>query len=82
MLPTLERWVVANGIKPRFLIDLTTIEFKRKTIAQPDKCLPVYQEIHFSNPLSRSVKWRIDTREIDSEKIFVIPTNQGIVEGG
>jgi hypothetical protein len=75
-LPSLTRQVLCRGLKPKFLVEPQTIEFKKKVISTPDKCFPTTQEITLSNPDKRDVSWRIDKT---SDKIFEIEPSEGLV---
>lgn len=44
-IPGLKRIVKAVGVKPRFFVDPTTVNFKTKVIAKGQKPLPFHQDI-------------------------------------
>lgn len=71
-----------RGLKPKFLVEPQSIEFKKKIITSPDKCYPTVEEIKLSNPDKKDVKWRIDTGPLKAEKIFSIEPSEGIVSSG
>ncbi len=81
-LETMQRHIICRGLKPKFLIEPQTCEFKRKIITTPDKCVATNQEIMLSNPDRRPVRWWIDASQLNSDKIFQITPTEGVVEPG
>ena len=47
---SLMRRVTGEGLQPRFLIDPSVVDFKKKYITGIEKTFPEYKDIIFSNP--------------------------------
>ena len=69
-IPGIEREIICRGLKPKFLIEPSELEFKRKIISSPDKNFSASHEILLKNPENRTVSWSLDISSIKSEKIF------------
>ena len=52
--------IFCKGLKPRFLMEPHTIEFRKKIITSSDKCVPSFLEITISNPDAKSIFWKFD----------------------
>ena len=76
-MESLIRPVICKGLKPRFLLQPQTIEFKKKVIIAKDKCVPSTLEITISNPDNRAVSWRIDQSKLENDKVFFFVPNEG-----
>lgn len=66
------RTIICRGLKPKFLMDPSTIEFARKIITSVEKCFPVSYEVILSNPEKKSVNWRLDVTSLNEDRIFHI----------
>lgn len=66
----LTRMVKGVGIKPRFLLEPSEINFKTKVIAKGSKPLPFHNDITISNPDHHPIKWSIDREILDKSKVF------------
>lgn len=73
----LSRFVKCRGLKPKFIIDPQTCEFKKKIISTPDKCFPSVKEIIISNPDREPVKWKVDVSQLLRDKVFAISPTEG-----
>lgn len=47
-----------------------------------EKSLPSYIEVTLNNPNLKSIYWKIDTTQLESENIFQISPNEGRIDGG
>lgn len=82
-IPNLCRAVVGEGLKPRFLVKPTTLDFLKKVISLNEKSFASYREIVISNPDIVTVHWRIDTKNLNKTQIFAIrPISEGDLEPG
>jgi len=69
-IPALQRRIQALGIKPRFFLEPTIVNFKTKVIAKGQKPVPFYQDIQITNPDLKPVVWRIDKDALEESKVF------------
>jgi hypothetical protein len=69
-LESLTRQVKGVGIKPRFLMEPTLINFNKKVIAKGSKPLPFHIDITISNPDHNPLLWAIDREVLESHKVF------------
>ena len=68
--------IFCKGLKPRFLMEPHTIEFRKKIITSSDKCVPSFLEITISNPDAKSIFWKFDTNQLASQnKVFQVIIN-------
>ena len=81
-LESLARPILCRGLKPRILLEPQTIEFKKKVITTPEKCVPSDREITVSNPDSKTVKWRIDTAGFAKDGVFSVSPSEGRIDSG
>lgn len=66
----LTRLVRGVGVKPRFLLDPTVVNFKTKVIAKGSKPLPFHNDINIFNPDHNPITWSIDRDVLDKSKVF------------
>ena len=66
----LTRTVKGAGVKPRFLLEPTVINFKTKVIAKGSKPLPFHNDINISNPDHNPITWSTDRDILDKSKVF------------
>lgn len=66
----LTRVVKGVGVKPRFLLEPTVINFKTKVIAKGSKPLPFHNDITISNPDHNPITWSIDREVLEKSKVF------------
>lgn len=66
----LKRVIRGVGVKPRFLLEPTVVNFKTKVIAKGSKPLPFHNDITISNPDHSAIMWSIDREAIDDSKVF------------
>jgi len=78
----LQRTVSGEGLKPRFYLEKTIIDFDKKVISLQEKSFPVFRHPLISNPEIHPVKWRVDTSGIDKTMTFAIKPNEGVLEPG
>lgn len=78
----LQRTVSGEGLKPRFYLEKTIVDFDKKVISLQEKSFPVFRHPLISNPEIHSVKWRVDTTGIDKAMTFAIKPNEGVLEPG
>ena len=69
-IPALQRRIRALGIKPRFFLEPTVVNFKTKVIAKGQKPVPFYNDIQITNPDHNPVSWRIDKDKLEDSKVF------------
>ena len=81
-LQGLQRTVNGEGLKPRFYVEKSIIDFEKKVISLQDKSFPVHRSILISNPELYSVKWRLDCGELDRSLVFAIKPDSGVLEPG
>lgn len=82
-IPDLCRPVVGEGLKPRFLVKPTLLDFQKKVICINEKSFASYREIVLSNPDIVSVHWRIDTSSLLKVPAFAVkPISEGDLEPG
>jgi len=74
--------VRCHGVSPKFLVSPQTCVFEKKIITSIERCFPNREEITFSNPDSRPVRWVLETGEIAASKVFSISQEEGVVESG
>ena len=78
----LTRIVKGVGVKPRFLLEPTCINFKTKVIAKGSKPLPFHNDITISNPDHNPITWSIDREVLDKSKVFQMNPTEGRLEPG
>ena len=66
----MQRRIRALGIKPRFFLEPTVVNFKTKVIAKGQKPVPFYNDIQITNPDHNPVHWRIDKDKLEESKVF------------
>lgn len=81
-LQGLQRTVNGEGLKPRFYVEKSVIDFEKKVISLQDKSFPVHRSILISNPELYPVKWRLDCTELDKGLIFAVKPDSGVLEPG
>ena len=69
-MPSLNRAIKGVGVKPRFLLEPTIVNFRTKVIAKGSKPLPFHNDITISNPDQNPITWRIDRDALDESKVF------------
>jgi hypothetical protein len=57
-------------MKPKFLVEPQCLEFPRKIIVNAEKMYPQPQDIILSNPEKSEIRWRIDEKFLEEDKIF------------
>jgi hypothetical protein len=78
----LRRTVRGVGVKPRFLLEPTVVNFKTKVIAKGSKPLPFHNDITISNPDHNAINWSIDRDALDESKVFQMNPTEGRLEPG
>ena len=78
----LKRRIKAVGVKPRFFLDPTVVNFKTKVIAKGQKPLPFHEDINIQNPDNSPVDWRVDREALEASKIFQMSPIAGPLGGG
>ena len=78
----LARTVKGVGVKPRFLLEPTVINFKTKVIAKGSKPLPFHQDITISNPDHNPITWAVDRELLDRSRVFQMNPTEGRLEPG
>ncbi len=78
----LTRLVKGVGVKPRFLLDITCVNFKTKVIAKGSKPLPFHSDINIQNPDHNPITWSIDREILDKSKVFQMNPTEGRLEPG
>jgi hypothetical protein len=82
-IPDLCRPVIGEGLKPRFLVKPTTLDFQKKVVSVNEKSFASYREIVLSNPDIVSVHWRIETASLNRTQIFAVkPHSEGDLDPG
>ena len=79
---SLLRTVKAVGVKPRFLVEPTQVNFKTKVIAKGSKPLPFHQDITISNPDVQPISWAIDRDALEKSKVFSMNPIEGKLDPG
>jgi len=79
-IPALQRRIQALGIKPRFFLEPTIVNFKTKVIAKGQKPVPFYQDIQITNPDLKPVVWRIDKDTLEESKVFQMNPCEGVLD--
>ena len=79
-IKSLMRRVTGEGLQPRFLIDPSIVDFKKKYITGIEKTYPEYKDIIFSNPDIYSLRWRLEPMSPEAAKIFTIKPTEGYLE--
>ena len=69
-MPNLNRTIKGVGVKPRFLLEPTIVNFRTKVIAKGSKPLPFHNDITISNPDQNPITWSIDRDALDESKVF------------
>lgn len=78
----LNRGVRGVGVKPRFLLDPTVVNFRTKVIAKGSKPLPFHNDITITNPDHNAIGWSIDREALDDSKVFQMNPTEGRLEPG
>ena len=81
-LPGLTRSIICRGVKPKFLVEPSYVDFHRKIITNVEKMYPLTSDIVLSNPEKTEVKWRLDESVLKDDKIFSIHPTRGRVDPG
>ena len=82
-MESLSKPIFCKGLKPRFLMEPHTIEFRKKIITSSDKCVPSFLEITISNPDAKSIFWKFDSSQLAAQnKVFQIIPFEGRIDGG
>ena len=76
----LQRRIKAIGIKPRFFLEPTVVNFKTKVIAKGQKPQPFAQDIVITNPDTNPVSWRIDKDKMEESKVFYMNPSEGVLD--
>lgn len=79
-IKSLQRRITGEGLQPRFLIDPSIVDFKKKYITGIEKTFPEYKDIIFSNPDIYSLRWKLEPLSAESGKIFTIKPTEGYLE--
>ena len=66
----LARIIKGVGVKPRFLLEPTCINFKTKVIAKGSKPLPFHSDVTISNPDHHPITWSVDREILDKSKVY------------
>mgnify|MGYP007028946327 CR=1 FL=1 len=69
-LAALNRTIKGVGVKPRFLLEPTAVNFRTKVIAKGSKPLPFHFDVTISNPDVTPVSWSVDRDLLDDSKVF------------
>ena len=78
----LNRAVRGVGVKPRFLLEPTVVNFKTKVIAKGSKPLPFHHDVTITNPDHNAIGWSIDREALDDSKVFQMNPTEGRLEPG
>jgi hypothetical protein len=78
----LNRVVRGVGVKPRFLLEPTVVNFRTKVIAKGSKPLPFHNDITISNPDHNAITWSVDREALDDSKVFQMNPTEGRLEPG
>ena len=78
----LMRYVKGVGVKPRFLLEPTVVNFKTKVIAKGSKPLPFHNDITISNPDHNPITWAVDRDLLERSKVFSMNPTEGRLEPG
>jgi hypothetical protein len=81
-MTALRRPIRGVGVKPRFLLEPTVVNFRTKVIAKGSKPLPFHLDITISNPDHNAINWGIDRDELDNSKVFQMNPTEGRLEPG
>ena len=76
------RTVTGEGLKPRFYVESSIIDFKKKVISPGEKSFSVYKTFLVSNPEIYPVRWRVDTASIDQKQLFSLKPAEGTLDPG
>jgi hypothetical protein len=76
----LKRTVRGVGVKPRFLLAPTAVNFRTKVIAKGSKPLPFHSDIAISNPDHTALNWSVDREALDESKVFQMNPTEGRLE--
>jgi hypothetical protein len=66
----LDRNFKGVGVKPRFLLEPTIVNFRTKVIAKGSKPLPFHNDVTITNPNNSPINWSIDRNVLDDSKVF------------
>ena len=81
-MSALRRTCRGVGVKPRFLLEPTVVNFRTKVIAKGSKPLPFHNDITISNPDHNAIMWSIDREALDDSKVFQMNPTEGRLEPG
>lgn len=78
-IDSLTRNVICKVEKPRCLIEPMEVKFEKKIISSfGEKPTPDTEKIEIVNlDKGRSIEWKIDAKQLNDEKIFIIYTTEG-----
>lgn len=79
-IKNLVRRVSGEGLQPRFLIDPSIVDFRKKYITGIEKSFPEYKDIIFSNPDIYPLRWKLEALSSEASKIFTIKPMEGYLE--
>jgi len=81
-MDVLNRVIRGVGVKPRFLLEPTVVNFRTKVIAKGSKPLPFHNDITISNPDHNPITWSVDRDTLDDSKVFQMNPTEGRLEPG
>lgn len=76
----LNRVIKGVGVKPRFLLEPTIVNFRTKVIAKGSKPLPFHNDVTITNPDKKAIHWSIDRDVLDDSKVFQMNPIEGKLE--
>jgi hypothetical protein len=68
------------GVKPKFLLKPTLVNFRTKVIAKGSKPLPFHQDITIENPDVNKVRWHVNRSTLDDTRVFQMNPTEGHLE--
>jgi hypothetical protein len=81
-VPGLLRKVKGVGVKPRFILEPTQVDFKTRVIAKGSKPLPFHCDVTIRNPDVNPINWSVDRDVLEESKVFQMNPNEGRLEPG
>jgi len=81
-MAALNRVIRGVGVKPRFLLEPTLVNFRTKVIAKGSKPLPFHNDITITNPDHNPISWSVDRDTLDDSKVFQMNPTEGRLEPG
>lgn len=81
-MPALNRTVRGLGVKPKFLLSPTSVNFRTRVIAKGSKPLPFHNDITITNPDTHRVSWHVDRAALESSRVFGMNPTEGTLEPG